>query len=179
MNITDNAACCCVIVTETFAGPDPASYFMNLRLCHGPHDALKSKILKFNTFPGAVVYIYGWLAVGGKIEAHNRFNLEVPEPSGTLWIKSTIRFLLSKTFMPGATERTDRGNVPPITPAFERKRRRRRSLRNPEITPFLFHLLMRRPGSGHLQPESRFVTDGFYHNASFFNIFFKIIKQRI
>lgn len=55
MNLTDSAACCCVIiVAETFTGPDSMSYFMNL---HRTYDALRSTIFKFNTFPGAVIYI--------------------------------------------------------------------------------------------------------------------------
>lgn len=58
MTITDNTACCCVIVvTKTFTGPDSVSYFMILTLFHRPYDALKSTILKFNKFPGAFIYI--------------------------------------------------------------------------------------------------------------------------
>lgn len=35
MNISDKAACCCVIVvTETFTDPDSVSYFMKLTLFH-------------------------------------------------------------------------------------------------------------------------------------------------
>lgn len=150
MNITDNGACCIIVVTQTFTGPDSVSYFMNLKLLLRLYDALKSTILKFNTFPKAVIYIWGrqW-----KKEAHNGFNLEVSEPSGTLRIKSTLRFLLWKRFMPGAMARgAGKGRIP-IAPAFERRRvrrrrmmKRRRSLYNPEIPPFLLPLLMRKQG---------------------------------